>query len=155
MSNDIENTKPNIYDRISRKLKKRGLDAKDIPSGLILLSGLGWIEYITTFAICYKLKPLQRLVKLPLIRTAYSNLKIKYSNFYNKVDTYVKTKTLQASKNKYFKKIPKYLGLKSITFVEAFCENMILYHLIAPFVIIYKINLVIWIINKYKNMSIK
>ena len=111
---------------------KYNIEKSDVPKLLITYKIIATSSYIMTFAICYRYKPFSTLVKTPYGIKFNSYVINKYPATHNKFINMKNNLIIKASNNKYIKKIPESIGLKSKLFMEAFIENTIFAKLTIP-----------------------
>lgn len=103
------------------------------------IKGIGTYELVSktgmliTLGLCYKFKPTQTLMKTTFGKILDTGLN-KYAP---KIANYIKTGADKFSNwmatNKYTKKIPETLQLKSKRFGKASAETFVIYHAMVPF----------------------
>ena len=120
---------------IKEYFEKKGISKKDIPLGILYFKTISYTTWFGTLGLCYKYRPLRKLLETKYIKCKYEKIKMSYPNFYNKCENFINEKSKKISEWKYFKPIPETLGLKSIRTVEALSENFILYKLLLPIIL--------------------
>lgn len=130
-------------------LEKKGISKKDIPLAIVYFKATSYATWFGTLALCYKYRPLRRLIKSPFFEGKFKNLKLRYPKFYNNCENFITSKSKKLAEWKYFKPIPESLGLKSLHVVEALSENFILYKLLLPLIL----PLQFWFVLKKMNRN--
>jgi hypothetical protein len=116
-------------------LEKHGLSKRDVPRALVYFKTISYVSWFATLGLCYRFQPSKSLRSVQLYRNMTARLQARYPATYNKYTTFVATKTRQLGNNKYFRKIPETIGLKSKRFSRAFVENLVLNKLALPITI--------------------
>ena len=122
-------------EKIHDYFRKHNIRKKDIPKAFILYQVLGTITTICGYALCYRFKPMQNIVKKNPFKIWFNNFKTGYPNFYQKSHNLIFEKSKTLSESKYFQPIPKFFGLDSHRAMVAIGENFVLDKLLAPITI--------------------
>ena len=118
--------------RLKKFFHSRGIEKRDIPKAIVTLKGIGYLTWFGTLGLCYRYRPLQRLVKSGVSKRVYTNLIQRYPNAHAKTKGWILKKTDHLANWKYFKWIPRNLGLKKKKFSKAIAENFVFYKLSLP-----------------------
>jgi hypothetical protein len=116
-------------------IAKFNIEKSQIPSLLITYKVIATTSYIMTLAICYKYKPVSTFIKSPSGVKFNSWFVNKYPTTHNKFMNMKNNLIIKVCNNKYIKKIPESIGLKSKRFTKAFIENTIFAKLTFPITI--------------------
>lgn len=134
--------------------EKKGIAKKDVPLALACYKGIGLGITLITFGVCYRYKPLRRLIKTDFMDGQITKFKAKYPERYNKCENFIKTKIEKISNSKFFKPIPNMFGLKSRNFTKSVCETLIISKVGLPITIPFQFLSTMKIIEvKYKMNS--
>ena len=118
--------------RLKRFFRNQGITKKDIPKALITLKGLGYLTWLGTLGVCYRYQPLQRAIRSGWSKRAYQGVIKRYPNAHAKTKGWILKKTDQLANWKYFRWMPRTMGLKKKKFSKAIAENFVFYKLTVP-----------------------
>jgi hypothetical protein len=118
--------------RLKKFFKNQGITKKNIPKAILTLKGLGYLTWLGTLGLCYRFQPLQRLVKSGWSKRIYQRGIQRYPNAHAKTKVWILKKTDQLANWKYFRWVPKTMGLKKKKFSKAIAENFVFYKLAVP-----------------------
>jgi len=133
-------------------ISKYKIEKSDVPKLLITYKIIATTSYIATLAICYRYKPFSAFLKTPSGIKFNSYVINKFPTAHNKFIIMKNNLITKASTNKYIKKIPESVGLKSKIFMEAFIENTIFVKLTIPFTLPLYFYLSTFYIKRDKNI---
>ena len=89
-----------------------------------------------TLFLCYRFRPVRSFfTKWSGPRRFHKYIQHKYPERYTKTQDYINTKAQHLAEWKYFRPIPKFLGVQPQRFTLALAENVILYKASLPFTI--------------------
>ncbi len=117
---------------INEWIERYGIEKKDIPKTIILFKIISTTSYIGTFVLCYKYKPITRILKSSYGIKFNNYIIYKYPKIYNKIITTKEKLIIKIKNGKYIKKIPELMGMETEKFTNAFIENFFLYKLTLP-----------------------
>lgn len=118
--------------RLKRFFRSKGIEKKSIPKAILTLKGVGYLTWLGTLGICYRYQPLQKLVKSGWSKRVYQNMIKRYPNAHSRTKEWILKKTDQLANWKYFRWIPRTMGLKKKKFSKAIAENFVFYKLTLP-----------------------
>ena len=119
-------------ERIKSYFESHGVRKRDIPSALVLFKGMGYGVYFGMLIACYRFQPVQRFFKLSGPKYILDSVKKNHKTRYDKWHGFIMKKSEQFAEWKYFKPIPKAIGVKSKKLVRAFAETFVLYKVTLP-----------------------
>lgn len=114
------------------RFSKYGLTKKDVAIILGKTKLIGYGVWLGMLPVCYRYRPLRRFFKRPWPKIALQKVQTTWPNVYQKGQQFIANGADKLSKWKYFKPIPKQLGLKSKKFTLAIAENIVLFKLTIP-----------------------
>ena len=119
--------------------KSESVKEINIPLTIGFLEITSFVVWLSTWRVCYKYKPLRKIIKHPLIKKylnifkhKYINFYHKYENIYSKYEKKILNKSQKTVEN--IKLITVKMNIDSNELVNSFGENIILYNLLYPFI---------------------
>lgn len=119
-------------DWLKNKFKERGMGPKEVTTAYIAYNVFDSLTDFATLVICYKYKPLRKFAKGQTGSKLIKSLKTRYPDKYNKYTNFVIKKANKFAEWKYFKPIPKKLGLNSQNLSYSLIENIVFRELASP-----------------------
>src|SRR5579871_6101840 len=115
---------------IKKYLEKHGLDTRDAVKAMLCLKGLTYVTWCATLATCYRFQPLRRLARTSTAQRAIHHVQQRFPGAVERSQRFVDKSAHKLAEWKYFKPIPRALGLKAQHFSLALAENFVLYHVV-------------------------
>ena len=113
-------------------IEKYNVEKKDVPKVFVTFKVISTVSYIGTLALCYRYRPFSKFFKSQSGIKFNGYLLNTFPKMYTKIMDTKKNLVIKAENNKYIRKIPEAIGLKTSRFTKAFIENFLFYKLTLP-----------------------
>ena len=107
----------------------------NIPKAIIIYKTMSLVTAGSMLVLCYKYRPARLFKNSRFGQYIINSIKSRYPNQIISIKKYVKDKADTFSKYKYFKPIPKFLGLVNKRFTYAMMEFIVIGKLCLPITI--------------------
>lgn len=121
--------------KLSEYLEHHGIAKRDIPGAFLLMKGMGYGMFIGTWGLCYRFKPLRKFAKTSTGTWIRSGIKSRFPNQYDWTKQSITKSSQGLTESRFFKPIPRVLGLKAKETSISLAENILFYKLLFPLIL--------------------
>lgn len=135
-------------ERAKNYFEKRGIQSSRVGTALLAFKLSTYCHWSGTLFLCYRYRPVKSFfTKWSGPKRIHDYFRNKYRVRYDKAQNYINSKAQKLAEWKYFRPIPRFLGVEPQRFTIALAENIILYKATLPIVIPLQIWLIILLMS--------
>ena len=118
--------------RIGRYFQARGIATADVPMALVYWKALNGLIWGGMLVAAYNFRPLQRLGRKPWARALRQRIQDRYPGQIARMEDKVMATATRFAEWKYFRPVPRFMGLNAKRLVLALAETVVLYKATMP-----------------------
>lgn len=132
-----------VVQQVKSYFERKGIKSSRIGAALLIFKVSTYGHWAGTLYLCYRFRPVKSFfTKWSGPRRIHDYMRNRYRTKYDRAQNYINEKAHKLAEWKYFRPIPRSLGVEPQRFTIALAENIILYKATLPIVV----PLQIWLI---------
>lgn|ERR1712100_45621 len=129
--------------------ESKGIEPSHVPYALLVFKVSTYLNWTGTLFLCYRFRPVRSFfTKWSGPRRVHEYIRTRYKTRYDRWNDYINDKAHKLAEWKYFRPIPRVLGVDPKRFTLALAENVILYKASLPITIPLQIWLIVRVMQQ-------